>query len=137
VERGYKKWLEDIPQIPDRDERIAEVLTDAYGEEEQLGSFETYLDDTLQFPFEAIWRDLDEKGHAEPVKVLGVVGSNLRRGVLLKIERNKSHKERQVEAEQIWPQAENSINAQILGDYRHWAGHALNNLEEYEEDGEE
>ena len=130
-------WLENIPQIPDRDERIAEVLTDAYGEEEQLGSFETYLDDTLQFPFEAIWRDPDEKGHAEPVKVLGVIGSNLRRGVLLKIERSKSHKERQVEAGQIWPQAENSINAQILGDYRYWASGALDNYEEYEEDGEE
>ncbi len=129
--------LEDIPQIPDRDERIAEVLTDAYGEEEQLGSFETYLDDTLQFPFEAVWRDPDEKGHAEPVKVLGVAGSNLRRGVLLKVERNKSHKVRQVEAEQIWLQVENSINAQILGDYRHWVSHALDNYEEDEEDGEE
>jgi hypothetical protein len=130
-------WLEDIPQIPDRDERIAEVLTDAYGEEEQLMGFETYLDDTLQFPFEAIWRDPDEKGHAEPVKVLGVAWSNLRRGVLLKVERNESHKVRQVEAGQIWPQVENSINAQILGDYRHWASRALNYYEGYEEDGEE
>jgi hypothetical protein len=130
-------WLEDIPQIPDRDERIAEVLTDAYGEEEQLMGFETYLDDTLQFPFEAIWRDPDEKGHAEPVKVLGVAGSNLRRGVLLKIERNKSHKVRQVEAGQVWPKDKKSINAQILGDYRHWASHALDNYEEYEEGGEE
>jgi hypothetical protein len=124
-------WTDEIPEIPDRDERIKEVLTDAYGEEEELVAFETYLGDSLEFPFEATWRDPDEKGHAEKVKVLEMAGSNLRRGVLLKVQRGS--KTRKLEAGQVWPVDEQSQNATVLGDYQEW----FKTLDGYNEEEDE
>lgn len=125
--------LDAIPDLPDQRERIAEVLVDTYGEDEQLVAFQTYLTDVLQFPFKATWRDPDEKGHAEQVRVLGVEDANLRQGVLLKVQRIRTRKERRVEAGQIWPQDEKSVNAQVLGDYRHWFNTSMA-FEEFEEE---
>ena len=122
----------EIWEIPDRDERLSEILVDAYGEDEQMSAFENYLLGSLELPCEALWRDPDEKGHNEPVKVLEVGEADWRRGVMLKVERVQNHKVRQVEADQIWPQPAESNNAQMLGDYRHWAGNALDKDEEDE-----
>ena len=109
--------LEDIPDIPDQEKRIAEVTVDCYGQYEELAAFYTYLDDVLQFPFARIWRDEDEPGHSEPVTVLGVDDIDDRRGVLLRVKRGEW--ERRVVAEQIWAQAEKSKNAIVLDDYRY------------------
>jgi hypothetical protein len=63
-------------------------LVDACGESEQLTAFETYMSEVLDFPFKAVWRDPDEPGHHEQVKVLSVVpGADDRRGVMLSVER--------------------------------------------------
>ena len=108
----------DIPNMPDRSERMGEILVDCYGMQEELVAFEVYLDEAGDYPFEAIWRDVDEPGHAEPVTVIGVADTDNRRGVLLEIERKG--KSRRVVAEQIHASDENSVNATVLDDYRYW-----------------
>jgi hypothetical protein len=35
--------IEDIPEIPDQDARLAEITTDAYGRDEELSAFDVYL----------------------------------------------------------------------------------------------
>ena len=110
--------IEDIPNIPDRDERIEEVTVDCYGQAEELSAFEVYFTDASQFPFPATWRDPDEADHAEAVTVLGLDGVDKRRGVLLSAERGG--KQRRLLAEQVWADDEESANATILNDYRYW-----------------
>lgn len=116
---------EDIPHIPDQDERIAEVTVDCYGQAEELAAFEVYFTDAMQFPFSAEWRDPDEDGRAEPVTVLGVADVDERRGVLLRVQRGG--KERRLLAEQLWAADTGSPNAVILSDYRYWVSE-LNGL---------
>ncbi len=94
-------------------------MVDAYGEYEQLTAFETYMGDVLDVPFKAVWRDPDEPGHAERIKVLGVIsGADERKGVMLSVERKG--KPRRVEADQVWVDDLNDRNAIILSDYRAW-----------------
>jgi len=52
--------IADIPEIPDRATRLAEITVDCYGREEELAAFEVYLSDALRPPFAATWRDPDE-----------------------------------------------------------------------------
>lgn len=110
--------IEDIPNIPDRDERIEEVTVDCYGQAEELSAFEVYFTDASQFPFSATWRDPDEADHAEAVTVLGLDSVDERRGILLSAERGG--KQRRLLAEQVWVDDEKSANATILDDYRYW-----------------
>jgi len=117
--------IEDIPSIPDQDERIGEVTVDCYGQAEELAAMEVYFTDAMHFPFAATWRDPDERGHAEPVTVLGVVDVDERRGVLLRVRRGD--KERRLLAEQVWATKEKSANATVLNDYRCWV-EGLNGL---------
>lgn len=110
--------IEDIPFLPDRNERISEVTVDCYGQAEELSAFEVYFTCALQFPFEATWRDIDEPDHSRKVKVLGVDSVSDRRGILLKAE--LAGKPRRIVAEQVWAKDEKSSNATILDDYRYW-----------------
>lgn len=116
---------EEIPSIPDRDQRIEEVTVDCYDQSEELSAFEVYFQDAMQFPFAATWRDPDEPGHAEPVTVLDLDSVHERRGVLLSVRRGA--KQRRLPAEQVWANDERSANATILDDYRYWV-EALNGL---------
>ena len=77
----------DILQIPDLNERIAEVTVDCYGQAEELTAFEVYLADAMQYPFPADWRDPDEPSHHETVTVLGIAKVDERRGILLQVQR--------------------------------------------------
>jgi hypothetical protein len=115
----------EIPALPDREQRIAEVIVDCYNQAEELSSFEVYFTDAMQFPFAATWRDPDEPGHAEPVTALGVDSVDERRGILLQVQR--SDIQRRLLAEQAWADDEGSANATVLNDYRHWV-EALNGL---------
>ena len=38
----------DIPEIPDRATRLAEITVDCYGREEELSTFEVHLSDALR-----------------------------------------------------------------------------------------
>jgi Calcium binding len=111
--------IADIPEIPDRATRLAEITVDCYGREEELSGFDVYLSDALQPPFAASWRDPDEPGHAEAVTVLGVADLDERRGILLQV-RRRGGKVRRVLAEQIWAVEAASANAIVLDDYRAW-----------------
>jgi Calcium binding len=112
--------IEDIPEIPDQDARMAEITTDAYGREEELSAFDVYLTEALHPPFAALWRDPDEPGHEESVTVLGMADIDDRRGILLNVRRQRTHKERRVVAEQVWARDAASRNAIVLDDYRMW-----------------
>lgn len=110
--------IEEIPRLPDQDERIAEVTVDCHGQAEELAAFEVYFTDALRFPFPAEWRDPDEDGFAKPVTVLGVADVDERRGVLLRVQRGGI--ERRLLAEQVWAVDDGSPDAVILSDYRYW-----------------
>jgi hypothetical protein len=110
--------IEDIPSIPDQEERLSEVTVDCYDQAEELAAMEVYFTDAMHFPFAATWRDPDEPGHAEPVTVLDVDHVDERRGVLLRVRRGD--RERQVLAEQVWATKGKSANATVLDDYRYW-----------------
>lgn len=110
--------IADIPNLPDRDERFEEILVDCYGQSEELAALEVYFTDAVTFPFAAIWRDPDEPDHAEAVTVQGINTVDDRRGILLNVGRRG--KTRRVAAEQLWAKAEQSANAVVLDDYRHW-----------------
>lgn len=114
--------IRDIPLIPERKERFEEILVDCYGQYEELSAMNVYLEDALNFPFAAHWRDPDESGHGELITVLGVADVDDRRGVLLQVRRSNG-KERRVTAEQIWPKDKESVNALVLDDYRYWVEH--------------
>jgi hypothetical protein len=111
--------IAEIPEIPDRATRLAEITVDCYGREEELSAFDVYLSDALQPPFAASWRDSDEPGHAEAVTVLGVAGLDDRRGILLQV-RRRGGKARRVVAEHVWAAEPASANAIVLDDYRVW-----------------
>jgi hypothetical protein len=54
---------------PDRENRIAEeILLDTYDVYEEIGAWDAYLCDRVQFPFKAYWGDGDT---GEEVEVLG------------------------------------------------------------------
>jgi hypothetical protein len=110
--------IEDIPTLPDQDERIEAITVDCYGQAEELSAFDVYFTDAMQFPFAATWRDPDEPGHAEAITVLGVADVDDRRGVLLQARRGD--RQRRLVAEQVWAKDEASANAIVLADYRYW-----------------
>jgi hypothetical protein len=122
--------ISDIPSIPDQDERIEEITMDCYDEHEMMSGFYTYFEDAPTYPFEAVWRDADEPGHAEDVTVLGVADLDDRRGVLLNAKRGD--KPRRIIAEQLWAKDKDSANAIVLNDYRYWLGHGGGPPDEYD-----
>jgi hypothetical protein len=111
--------IEDIPRLPDRQQRRDALLVDCYGQDEELSAFEVYFSDALQPPFAALWRDPDDPDHEEAVTVAGLARVDDRRGVLLKVQR-PGRRDRDVLAEQLWATDRGSVNATILDDYRHW-----------------
>jgi hypothetical protein len=110
--------IHSLSEIPDREERIREVLADTYNEMEQKAAFDTYLSDYLHFPFEAIWRDEDEPGHAEQVTVMGMAPISKLKWLMLTIKRGG--KIRRVPAYQIAPLDEMGMCAVALEDYAEW-----------------
>ena len=54
--------IEDIPELPDRRQRMEALLVDCYGREEELSAFEVYVSDALRPPFAAVARP----GRARP-----------------------------------------------------------------------
>ena len=110
--------IEDIPNIPDQQERFEQILVDCYGQYEELSAMGVYFEDAVTYPFDALWRDPDEPSHAEAVTVLGVSTIDDRRGILLNVERGGQ--KRRIVAEQLWAKDEKSANAVVLNDYRYW-----------------
>ena len=111
-DRGY-------PHLPDRQQRLEALLVDRYGQEEERAALDVYCSDALQPPFVASWRDPDEPGHEETVRVLGVARVDGHRGVLLKVQRSNA-KERAVLAEQLWARDAGGVNATVVDDSRQW-----------------
>ena len=110
--------IEDIPNIPDQQERFEQILVDCYGQYEELSAMGVYFEDAVTYPFAATWRDPDEPGHTEAVTVLGVSTTDDRRGILLDVRRGG--KKRRIVAEQLWAKDAESANAVVLNDYRNW-----------------
>lgn len=105
--------IEDIPNIPDRDERFVAITVDCYDEYKQLSAFEVYLTDALQSPFAAVW---GQGASATPMTVLGVADADEEEGVRLKV-RHANGDEYEVPADQLWA-ADTPAYATVLDDYR-------------------
>ena len=112
--------IADIPNLPSRDERLEAATVDCYNEEEERMGIEVYLEEALQFPFAATWRDTDEPGHTERVTVLGKDPYEGHRGVLLTVRLEGSGRQRRVPADQLWPDEKTGPNPIVLDDYRAW-----------------
>lgn len=70
---------------PDRETRLDEVLCDSEGFDKACGSFEIYLEECLDFPFEAKFRS-ERYGDPKSVfKVTGLAGTRTRGGVYCSI----------------------------------------------------
>jgi hypothetical protein len=111
--------IEDIPALPDQEQRMEALLVDCYGRDEELSAFEIYCSDALRPPFAAVWRDPDRPGQEEAVTVVGLARVDDRRGVLLTVRRS-GKKARTAVAEQLWATDPRSVNATVLDDYRDW-----------------
>jgi hypothetical protein len=112
---------EDIQAILDltgATARVQAVTAGCSTYQEMLAAFEIYFSKGLQLPFTATWRDPDEAGHAEPITVLGLNSVDMRRGLLLSVQRDKTS--RRLLAEQVWSDENRHPNALILNDFRFW-----------------
>lgn len=105
---------DEIPHLPDREQRFEEIMVDCYDEYEQLSAFEVYLTDALQVPFAALW---GQTAAATPVTVLGVAGQDDAAGIHLRV-RQADGDEYLVPADQLWAAATPGVNTTVLDDYR-------------------
>jgi hypothetical protein len=107
--------IEDIPNIPDRERRFAEIRVDCYDEYEVLSVFTVYLTDALRMPFAASW-GAPGRAQATPVMVLGVGDVDDREGVRLRVQAGDGD-EYELLADQLWAVDGQSVNATVLDDY--------------------
>jgi len=124
--------IEDIPSIPDREQRFEEITVDCYDEYEVLSAFEVYLIDALRWPFTATWGK-PGTAQAEPVTVLGVSDTDDREGVRLRV-RGSGGDEYAVFADQLWPEDAASANMIVLDDYRAYVAGGGLPFDPYEEE---
>jgi hypothetical protein len=124
--------IEDIPSIPDREQRFEEITVDCYDEYEVLSAFEVYLSDALRVPFTATWGELGTP-QAELVMVLGVANTDEREGVRLRV-RQTDGDENEVLADQLWAEDTGSGNAVVLDDYRAYVANGGLPFDSYEEE---
>jgi hypothetical protein len=110
--------IEDIPSIPDREQRFEEITVDCYDEYEVLSGFEVYLADALQMPFAANWGK-PGTAQVEPVTVLGAA--------------NTVDDEYEVLADQLWAEDTGNANAIVLDDYRAYVAGGGLPFDPYEE----
>jgi hypothetical protein len=108
--------IADIPTLPDREQRFAEITVDCYDEYEVLSSFEVYLSDALRTPFAATW-GAPGSTHVTQVAVLGTGAVDEREGVRLRV-RASDGDVYEVLADQLWATDPQSVNAIVLDDYR-------------------
>ncbi|WP_160135573.1 calcium-binding protein [Halococcus salsus] len=107
----------------DREERIEmEIIVDTYSPEEQAMGWHAYLDDTLDFPFEA--RCLTEREESplkegETVRVIGMPTTEpTPRKQFVTIE--WKNRELGVPLKQLEPVDANSTTEQAIADWHYW-----------------
>jgi len=62
-------YSDDIPNLPDREDRYTEIMVDCYNDSEVFGAFDAYLSDAIDYPFEATWRIEDSQDRKDWVTV--------------------------------------------------------------------
>jgi hypothetical protein len=98
----------------DLDGLIAEITTDAYGNDEQFWAFHSALEDGIELPCEAFVI-------GEPVSVVELdYGGNLRRGLVARCRREDGSEYRISAAEIVL--AEQSKGSHFIAAYRKWSG---------------
>jgi calcium binding protein len=119
-----------IAAEPDRERRLESILTDAYGENEQLWAFYSYWEENAEFPFEAVPRSevlsvdddgIDTMPDPEALEVVKVSDASETRGVLCQVMRGD--KVRQMPISDLVPL--DPHNRRIWGDYVAWADSTL------------
>jgi hypothetical protein len=107
----------------ERDERIEmEIVVDAYGPEEQAMGWHAYLDDTLEFPFEARCRTEREESPLEEGETVRVVGMSSTEPTLSQQFVTIEWMDRTLGAplEQLEPVDVGSATEQAIADWHYW-----------------
>ncbi|WP_049998803.1 calcium-binding protein [Halococcus sediminicola] len=112
-----------VDRDEERDERIEmEIIVDTYGAEEQAMGWNAYLDDTLEFPFEARCRTEREESpleEGEPVRVVGMptTDSTLSQQFVTIEWKNR---ELGVPLKQLEPVDASNTTEQAVADWHYW-----------------
>ncbi|EMA48060.1 calcium-binding protein [Halococcus salifodinae] len=107
----------------ERDERISmEIIVDTYGPEEQAMGWHAYLDDTLEFPFEACCRTEREESPLKKDETVRVVGMPRTDPTLRQQFVTIEWKNRKlgVPLKQLEPVDASSDTEQAIGDWHYW-----------------
>ena len=107
----------------EREERIAmEIIVDTYGPEEQAMGWYAYLDDTMDFPFEArcvTEREESPLEEGETVRVVGMSSTDpTLRQMFVTIE--WMNRELGVPPKQLEPVEASSNTEQAIADWHYW-----------------
>ena len=107
----------------EREERIAmEIIVDTYGPEEQAMGWYAYLDDTMDFPFEArcvTEREESPLEEGETVRVVGMSSTDpTLRQMFMTIE--WMDRELGVSLKQLEPVEASSNTEQAIADWHYW-----------------
>jgi Calcium binding len=89
-----QRGADKMPQDPQQSERLEALLVDCHNEWEQLAALETYLEEQLDFPFQAVCDVAPVPGSSgigqgDRVKVLAFLDSDQRWGVMMRVQRGR------------------------------------------------
>jgi hypothetical protein len=107
----------------ERDERIRmRIIVDTYSAEEQAMGWHAYLDDTLEFPFEACClteREESPLKEGETVRVVGMPSTDPTLSQQF-VTVEWKNRELGVPLKQLEPVDASSITEQAIGDWHYW-----------------
>jgi hypothetical protein len=107
----------------ERDERIRmEIIVDTYSPEEQAMGWHAYLDDTLNFPFEARCLTEREESPLKEGEIVHVVGMSSTDPILRQqsVTIEWKSKELGVPLKQLEPVDASSTTEQAIADWHYW-----------------
>jgi len=83
-----------MPQDPQQSARLEALLVDCHNEWEQLAALETYLEEQLDFPFQAVCDVAPVPGSSgigqgDRVKVVAFLDSDQWRGVMMRVQKGR------------------------------------------------
>ena len=107
----------------EREERIEmEIIVDTYSAEEQAMGWHAYLDDTLEFPFEARCIEEREESPLEDGETVRVVGMSSTEPTLRQMFMTVEWLDREfgVPLKQLEPLEAGDKTEQALGDWHYW-----------------
>ncbi|HEY9643861.1 MAG TPA: calcium-binding protein [Coleofasciculaceae cyanobacterium] len=112
-----------VPEDKEREERITmEIVVDAYDEEERAMGWYYYLQDTMQFPFDAIWTSSSKKSAKSSVREVEVIGMSDTDDCLsdMRVEVVYNNETFTARLSEIQPVDPDPDTEQAVGDWHYW-----------------